>query len=222
MSEAIEARRDAVSDAIDALRAQAQSEPDGSAPALLVDALRRAGRLHEALEAGAAAAESAPERLETRAALALLMLELDDAAAAREELERGLSALEAPLEAGPASEEPALRAEPLEEPETLAQSEPPEALLLPDPADEAAGGHERADGLGEEIAAEELDEAFGAAQPEEEQMWSADDVAQRAVVEALGDGPEMEDAGPAAADPDRERVLATLETWLRNIRRAAA
>jgi len=218
-----------VSDAIDALRARARTEPDGSAPALLVDALRRAGRLHEALEAGAAAAESAPGRLETRAALALLMLELDDAAAAREELERGLSGLwgpTAPGEAPRAPEEAAPPAEPLQEPamleEPVPQAEPTAAQALPAPGGEAADEHPDPEGFGAEIAAEELDEAFGAAQPEEEQMWSADDVAQRAVVEALGDGPEIEETEPAAADPDRERVLGTLETWLRNIRRAAA
>jgi hypothetical protein len=102
-------------------------------------------------------------------------------------------------------------------------------VLSPPPADEPAPVE-----LDDALEAEEIDEAFLQAEARPEEMMSANDIAERAMAEAMAtpevDAAEALDAAPASIElepqsapapdaADRARVIATLELWLQNLRR---
>ncbi len=155
------------------------------------EALRRAGRAADALEVAAAGVQRSPDRIEGRVALALSLLDLGDAAAARGELEEGLATWLGDL--GPAVETEAV-AEAFEGP----------------------------------LEGDEIDDAFVEAEAQPEEMVSANDIAERALEQAMGgdfaagsDAEPHDDASHDAGDVGCDRVVTTLEKWLVNLRRRA-
>lgn len=227
-----------MSDELEALRSQVESDPGHPAFPIWVEWLRRQGRLAEAERAARAGLEDAPGRAEGRAALALVLLDRGEEDAARATLVEAVSAI-----AG---------AEVLSPPEATASD-----------SDGADGTDAPAAGFD----ADEIEQAFDRAEARPDEMVSADDIAQRALREALGGsvdldsgaeeefgaglagletaGSGMDDRGAfeldaaevlappeplvttpdAASDvsdaSDRARIIATLELWLQNLRRSA-
>jgi hypothetical protein len=187
-----------VSDELEALRSQVESDPGHPAFPIWVEWLRRQGRLEEAAEAARAGLEDAPGRAEGRAALALVLLDQGDEAAARAVLAEAVGA-------------EALAPRPFE---------PVPEADVPDVA--------------ETFEADEIDQAFEQAEARPEEMMSANDIAERALAQALGASGEVDaasawsdesedrsssDAGGTTDASDRARVIATLEQWLQNLRR---
>jgi len=201
------------------LEALVAGDPGAAAFPALAEANRRAGRLDEAERVAREGLRRKPEQLAGRVALALALLDLGRAAEARRELERVLADVpDHPLAraAYGASSELEDSLDELEDREldgAFASAEPD--------LDEMVDANELA---ARALRAADLDapEGFvpGAASP----------FATRTVAELLeqqGHGAEAaallrtlshpEDGGPDA--DERERVLATLERWLDNLRR---
>jgi tetratricopeptide (TPR) repeat protein len=201
------------------LEALLGADPGGLAFAALAEANRRAGRLEEAERVAREGLRRRPEHLAGRVALALALLDQERAAEARGELERVLADV---------PDHPLARAaygasgdldESLDE---LEDRELDGAFASAEPdLDEMVDANELA---ARALRAADLDEPEGFV-PAADSPFATRTVAE--LLEQQGHGAEAAalrrtlsgEATGAAGDPERERVLATLERWLDNLRR---
>jgi tetratricopeptide (TPR) repeat protein len=203
------------------LQALVGDDPGAAAFPALAEALRRTGRAKDAERVARAGLERRPDTVAGRVALGLALLDLGRETEARAELERVLERAPGhPLAARaagawtPPPPTPAYGAL-----EAIGEGEIDDAFELARPDDEPASPEEAV------TTALHLAELEG---PEEAEPLEAAEtelpVSTRTVAELLERQGHAEDAERMRAslddaDPERERVLATLERWLDNLRR---
>jgi tetratricopeptide (TPR) repeat protein len=207
-------------------RLEALLGADPAAPGFpaLAEANRRAGRLEEAERVAREGLRRRPELIAGRVALALALLDLGRAGEARVELERALEevpdhplALQGFARAGGA---------PLE---ALGDDEIEGAFAEAESAvDEMRDANHVA---AEALRAADLDEPEGVFPSDPESPFATRTVAgllesqgHRAEAAALREelsrrSPREASLGASLGEPERERVIATLERWLENLRR---
>lgn len=237
-----------MSEELDALRQQVESDPGHPAFPVWVEWLRRQGRLEEALRQARAGLEDAPGRSEGRAALALVQLDAGEEQAARQTLVDAIEAIvgsEVLTSVSVAGSEADSFAGDVEASEIDAaidgaETRTDEMVSANDIAERALelaiSSDPIADGEAERVAAQAgrgaaaagMERPFGAPTPVFE---VAEEVAEEvdgevdAEVEPLElDAAEVPDVAiPSMGESDarRARVIETLECWLENIRRSA-
>ena len=199
-------------DDLASLHAAVVADPGCSAFPALAESHRRAGRFADARRVAEEGLGVRPDDRDGQLALGLALLDLGELSAAREVLAGGLSLALSPMlnasavgvYAAPQAWQSGAGESPLGEPDDL-----------------------------------EIDRAFESAESDPDEMMDANRVAERVLDEEMRelaheqatlhdpDEPPILDAAfadaPSASDPmddvNRVRILATLETWLQNIRR---
>jgi hypothetical protein len=215
--------------ALDIERVEAQIAVDPAAEGFgaLADAYRRQGRVAEARRVVDAGLALAPDDPAARLARALLLLDDGDAGAAREEIERVVTSLtvavwgsaeEPPKEAPLAIEDDELEAAladaaPIRD-DVVSQEPVAAAPVVEVAAREPAARSERGEGFAIEEAPVFVTETMARLFAAQGDDRSADAIRRRLEGVAPETGETEEDDG--ARDATR-RVVATLETWLRNL-----
>jgi hypothetical protein len=204
-------------DDVASLSAAVAADPGSESFPALAESLRRAGRLAEARRVAEAGLVSRPDDRDGRIALSLTLLDLGEPTAARDVLVGVLS----------------FAFDPTPSPSTAGAS----ASML----DVSVRQVDVAEPLFGEPDDLEIERAFDGAESDPDQMMDANRVAERVLDEEMrelaleqvtlhdaAESPVLDAASADAPAPepmgqgDRIRILATLETWLQNIRRQVA